>query len=59
MIHSGEYLWIDSKTVKTPARMKCEKCGFVSSNKLCKACVLLSGLDKMVAKVKVGYQDDK
>ncbi|CAH6720363.1 cytoplasmic tRNA 2-thiolation protein 1 [[Candida] jaroonii] len=30
---------------------KCEKCGYLSSNKLCKACVLLGGLEANRAKI--------
>lgn len=30
---------------------KCERCGYLSSNKICKACVLLEGLEKNRAKV--------
>ncbi len=32
IIHSGEYLYIDSKVIKTPAKKTCKRCGFVSSN---------------------------
>ena len=47
IIHSGESLKIDSSSVKFPTKMNCERCGFVSSNKLCKACVLLDNLAEM------------
>lgn len=31
--------------VKRPVQRTCERCGYISSNKLCKACVLLDGLN--------------
>ncbi|CAI5759286.1 unnamed protein product [Candida verbasci] len=34
-----------------PKTNKCEKCGYLSSNKICKACVLLQGLELNRAKV--------
>lgn len=45
IIHSGESLKIDSSNVKFPQKMNCDRCGFVSSNKICKACTLLEGLN--------------
>lgn len=45
IIHSAESLEIDTSAVKMPEKMECTKCGFISSNKLCKACVLLEGLN--------------
>lgn len=47
IIHSGESLKIDSATVTFPKKMNCERCNFLSSNKLCKACVLLDNLAEM------------
>ena len=54
IIHSGESLKIDTSTVKLPKKMNCERCGFVSSNDLCKACVLLEGLNTGKAKEAMG-----
>lgn len=31
--------------VRKPVQRTCERCGYISSNKLCKACVLLDGLN--------------
>lgn len=45
IIHSGEFLKISEK-VKQRENLKCEKCGHVSSNKICKACLLLDKLNK-------------
>ena len=47
IIHSGESLKIDSSTVKFPKKLNCTRCGFVSSNPLCKACTLLDNLASM------------
>lgn len=49
IIHSGEALKM-SKTGKKPVKGKCTRCGFISSNELCKACVLLDGLKEGKAK---------
>lgn len=43
IIHSGEMLSVNSTP---PDKLTCERCGNVSSNKLCKACVLLESLNK-------------
>lgn len=32
---------------------RCERCGYLSSNKICKACTLLEGLEKNRAKLKI------
>lgn len=45
IIHSAESLKIDTSSVKMPTKMACQRCNFVSSNKICKACVLLDGLN--------------
>jgi len=59
IIHSGESLKIDASTVKLPKKMNCGRCGFVSSNVLCKACVLLEGLNKGKAKQAIGRKSHK
>lgn len=43
--------------------MECKRCGMVSSNELCKACLLIEGLNKEKEKkkaktVKVEFEDD-
>lgn len=50
IIHSGECLEVSHKQ-KLPQRGKCERCGFMSSQKVCKACVLLQGLNSGVPKL--------
>ncbi|XP_002732071.1 cytoplasmic tRNA 2-thiolation protein 1-like [Saccoglossus kowalevskii] len=53
IIHSGESLSI-KKDVKMPTQMTCLQCGYISSNKVCKACVLLEGLNKGLPKLGIG-----
>eukprot|EP00736_Rhodelphis_marinus_P002067 Rmarinus@m.2937 len=38
---------------RMPNQGKCEQCGYIASNKLCKACVLLENLNKGTAKLAV------
>ena len=57
IIHSAESLKIDTSSVKMPVKMNCVKCGFVSSNKLCKACVLLNGLNTGKYKSAMGRKE--
>jgi cytoplasmic tRNA 2-thiolation protein 1 len=48
------------KEKKQPAKQmmgKCERCGYISSQKVCKACVLLEGLNKNKAKVSLDGSD--
>ncbi|KAI8870232.1 adenine nucleotide alpha hydrolases-like protein [Ramicandelaber brevisporus] len=44
IIHSGESFAAKSD-VKAPKMTNCKKCGFIASNDLCKACLLLEGLN--------------
>lgn len=51
IIYSAESFRIDQSNsdtakAKMPTLRKCENCGYISSQRLCKACVLLDGLDK-------------
>mmetsp|Transcript_5192 Transcript_5192/g.3645 ORF Transcript_5192/g.3645 Transcript_5192/m.3645 type:complete len:301 (+) Transcript_5192:107-1009(+) len=57
IIHSAESLNIDTSNVKMPTKMNCTRCGFVSSNELCKACVLLDGLNKGKARNAIGRKE--
>ncbi|KAI9141238.1 hypothetical protein BKA69DRAFT_1028768 [Paraphysoderma sedebokerense] len=45
IIHSGEAFEVES-SVKMPIQSFCERCGYMSSQKICKACVLLEGLNR-------------
>lgn len=53
IIHSGEKLAVQ-EGVKLPARGTCTRCGFVSSQEVCKACILLEGLNKGLPKLGIG-----
>lgn len=44
IIRSGEAFEVRDG-VKVPQQMTCERCQYISSNRLCKACVLLEGLN--------------
>jgi cytoplasmic tRNA 2-thiolation protein 1 len=46
IIHSGEKMAINTVQAKMPQKRKCTRCGFIASNALCKACVLLESLGK-------------
>lgn len=44
LIRSGESLSL-SDDVTLPTLTSCERCGYISSQRLCKACLLLHGLN--------------
>ncbi|KIJ19844.1 hypothetical protein PAXINDRAFT_67448 [Paxillus involutus ATCC 200175] len=50
IIHSGEAFEVrdDVKAAQKP-QQTCKRCGYMSSNELCKACTLLEGLERGVA----------
>jgi hypothetical protein len=47
IIYSGEALEIRD-TVAMPIQTTCVRCGYVASNQVCKACVMLEGLNRGV-----------
>ncbi|XP_072036461.1 cytoplasmic tRNA 2-thiolation protein 1-like [Amphiura filiformis] len=53
IIHSGESLSI-KKDVKMPTQGTCSRCGYISSHPICKACMLLEGLNKGLPKLAIG-----
>lgn len=53
IISSGEQMKF-KQTVKKPVRGLCNRCGFVSSQQPCKACVLLEGLNRGLPKLGIG-----
>ncbi|XP_061905686.1 cytoplasmic tRNA 2-thiolation protein 1 isoform X2 [Entelurus aequoreus] len=53
IIHSGENLSIRDG-VKMPVQGTCSKCGYISSQTLCKSCVLLEGLNRGLPKLGIG-----
>ncbi|KAJ2575763.1 mitochondrial import receptor subunit tom20, partial [Coemansia sp. RSA 1836] len=50
IIHSGEAMHV-AADVQLPSLDRCERCGYISSNSVCKACVLLEGLEKGIPKL--------
>ncbi|KAK7106932.1 cytoplasmic tRNA 2-thiolation protein 1-like isoform X2 [Littorina saxatilis] len=53
IIHSGESLCV-KKDVRMPVQTTCSRCGYISSNELCKACVMLEGLNKGRPRLGIG-----
>ncbi|XP_064396391.1 cytoplasmic tRNA 2-thiolation protein 1-like [Halichondria panicea] len=53
IIHSGDSLSVKSD-VKMPIQGTCSRCGYISSQELCKACVLLEGLNRGLPKLGIG-----
>jgi cytoplasmic tRNA 2-thiolation protein 1 len=53
IIHSGESLSVKNE-VKMPVQGNCTKCGYISSQPLCKACVLLEGLNRGLPRLEGG-----
>jgi cytoplasmic tRNA 2-thiolation protein 1 len=54
IIRSGEAFEIAEETKKLQIAGKCEKCGYISSKSMCKACVLLDGLNRGEATAGIG-----
>lgn len=48
-----EYETAKRPNIKEQKLMNCEKCGYISSQKICRACVFLDGLNKGKAKVAI------
>ncbi|ESO88906.1 hypothetical protein LOTGIDRAFT_106858 [Lottia gigantea] len=53
IIHSGESLSF-KKEVKMPTQGTCTRCHYISSNDICKACVLLEGLNRGLPRLGIG-----
>ncbi|RDD41418.1 Cytoplasmic tRNA 2-thiolation protein 1 [Trichoplax sp. H2] len=53
IIHSGERMSI-KKEVKMPEQGTCSKCGYISSQSICKACVMLESLNRGLPKLAIG-----
>lgn len=54
IIYSAESIKVNEKK-KPITKQKCEKCGFMTSNKVCKACILLEGLNKQRPKQQIQF----
>ncbi|XP_078168915.1 cytoplasmic tRNA 2-thiolation protein 1-like [Carex rostrata] len=57
IIRSGENFRI-STTTRMPEQGTCQRCGYISSQKLCKACVLLDGLNRGLPKLGIGRKKE-
>ncbi|KAI7847896.1 cytoplasmic tRNA 2-thiolation protein 1 [Circinella umbellata] len=55
IIHSGEAFEIKSD-IKMPTQKTCERCGYMSSNTICKACMMLEGLNKGLPQLGIGRE---
>ncbi|CAG7834954.1 unnamed protein product, partial [Allacma fusca] len=53
IIYSGESLSI-KEGVKMPTQGVCKRCSYISSQDICKACVMLEGLNKGLPKLGIG-----
>lgn len=49
----GETLQV-KEGIKLPERRNCSRCGFVSSQEICKACIMLEGLNRGLPKLGIG-----
>lgn len=55
IIHSGEqFKFKDAVNDRLPVQGQCSRCGYISSMEICKACLLLEGLNKGLPKLGVG-----
>ena len=53
IIHSGDSLSVKGD-VKMPVQGTCLRCGYISSQELCKACILLEGLNRGLPRLGIG-----
>lgn len=61
IIHSGERLVLrnngkEGMKVKVQTKLNCKHCGFMTSNDVCKACLLLNKLKMMKTRKKIEYE---
>ncbi len=55
IILSGEQMRVsDSARERLPERRVCSRCGYISSMEVCKACVMLEGLNRGLPRLGVG-----
>lgn len=60
IIKSGDSLVLsNSAKVRMPEQRKCSRCGYISSQEVCKACVILEGLNSGKPKLGIGKRRDK
>ena len=53
IIHSGDSLAVKGD-VKMPVQGTCSRCGYIASQELCKACILLEGLNRGLPRLGIG-----
>lgn len=53
ILHSGDSLCV-KEDVRMPVQGNCKRCGYISSQELCKACLLLEGLNRGLPKLGIG-----
>ena len=53
IIYSGDSLSVKDD-VKMPVQGNCKRCGYISSQELCKACILLEGLNRGLPRLGIG-----
>lgn len=53
LVHSGERLAV-REDIRMPTQGTCHRCGYLSSQPLCKACVLLEGLNRGLPRLGIG-----
>lgn len=61
IIHAGEQMAVTGlkAEVKPLTQQTCIRCGYMSSNKICKACALLEGLNRGKARIAIGRDSDE
>lgn len=61
IIHSAEAL-LEGERAKRLEKMSCERCGYLSSNKVCQACKLLDNLnegEETNEKIQIAIESDQ
>lgn len=53
LVHSGERLAVRDD-IRMPTQSTCQRCGYLSSQPLCKACMLLEGLNRGLPRLGIG-----
>jgi cytoplasmic tRNA 2-thiolation protein 1 len=60
IIRSGEDFVLKGQVKeKLPEQGTCERCGYMSSRKICKACVLVEGLERGLPRLGIGDKNER
>ena len=60
IIRSGEDFVLKGEVKeKLPEQGSCERCGYMSSRRICKACVLVEGLERGMPKLGIGDKNER